>query len=459
MFAFLTCVLLLSSTTPACPPTTLAAPQLPGGRPPAPPDPRKVAEDAKKAAENAANQAKQAITGNAPPAVTPLPPPPPKNLRGGLGKGDCALVVVSADLSGKGKDDLKALYDFAEGAGASLPGKTLGDRYAEIVVLDKGNAKRNRFFDELDRLTQHYQAIDVIVHCHGDPFELVWDDVTWDVYDTAVFADADLPRNREQDLATNCGLQIVLKTNRGTWLGADGGGGSGVLATANEPKLWEKFRLLDGNGGLLNANDPVQLASSTGHFLGAETGSGGLRCDRDEPGAGETFTLVVHGTTPLRNGVQVSLKAADGRYVTVAGNAVQATAPQVGPAEKFTVDVVKQTTQRPNVRRLSAQQRSRLRGVYETACFGASHGFGWRRLGFQFVAGARGVHTDSACSFPTFLGWWHNGYSFRECVDAANRADRNRSWDAWARKQGFSGVDSQRLVRGNGGANHTTPAR
>ena len=37
-------------------------------------------------------------------------------------------MVVSADFRGKGKDDLKALYDFAEGAGADLPGKTLGDR-------------------------------------------------------------------------------------------------------------------------------------------------------------------------------------------------------------------------------------------------------------------------------------------------------------------------------------------
>lgn len=514
MLALITCIVL--SATEAVPPsmlTPLAAPQLPGGikPPPPPPDPNKVAEEARKAAEaakkateeaakkaaeeakkagnaagqaggNAANNAGTAagnaagsaakgtrevanrvgrvIAGNAPPAVTPLPPPPPKDLRGGLGKNQCAMLVVSADLSGKGKDELKALYDFAEGAGAYLPGKTLADRYAEIAVLDKGNAKLPRFFDELDRMTQKYQAVDVVIHCHGDPFELLWDDVTFDVYDLACFADPALRSGLDQQHAVESGMLVALATQGNKLVGADGGGGGAMLATATEGKLWEKLRILDLNGGALQNGDPVQIVVSDGRFLCAENGGGGaLRSNRDDAGAWETFTLGIHTTRGFGADAKVSFKTQSGAYLTVAGNEVNATGTQLGEAQKFTVRIYQraQPKQALQVRTLSPQQRGRLRLVYETACFGASHAIGWRKLGFDFVAGARGVHTDSACSFPTFLGWWHNGCSFAECVDAANRADRNQSWDAWAKKQGFSCVDSQRLLRGNGAGNYTTP--
>ncbi|MBZ0149905.1 MAG: hypothetical protein K8J09_00125, partial [Planctomycetes bacterium] len=146
----------------------------------------------------------------------------------------------------------------------------------------------------------------------------------------------------------------------------------------------------------------------------------------------------------------------NGAYVTAGAHELDARSSQIGLAQKFRVRVAAREKQRLQVRTLTPQQRGRLRLVYETACFGASHAIGWRKLGFDAVAGARGVHTDSACSFPTFLGWWHNGYSFADCVDAANRADANKSWDAWAKQQGFTGVDSRRLLRGSGGSNYTT---
>jgi hypothetical protein len=97
----------------------------------------------------------------------------------------------------------------------------------------------------------------------------------------------------------------------------------------------------------------------------------------------------------------------------------------------------------------------KLRVVYSAACYGASHIKFWTgRAGFAAAAGAEGVHTDSAASFPTFLTTWRSGYSFSETVARANRADGRRLYDIWARQNpDWRDANSNRLVYATAGAN------
>jgi len=79
------------------------------------------------------------------------------------------------------------------------------------------------------------------------------------------------------------------------------------------------------------------------------------------------------------------------------------------------------------------RRQRKLRIVYSAACYGASHASAWIDAGFAAAAGAVGVHTDSAASFPTFLNSWRSGLSFADAVDRANRADLTHAYDTWAK--------------------------
>ncbi len=96
----------------------------------------------------------------------------------------------------------------------------------------------------------------------------------------------------------------------------------------------------------------------------------------------------------------------------------------------------------PNADCELARQR-KLRAVYSAACYGKSHAVGWVAAGFAVAAGAYGVHTDSAASFPTFLSTWRSGYTFKESVERANQADGGRKYDNWAKSK-WPEADSRR---------------
>lgn len=454
--------LLLCAVLAAPDDVVATAPQLPGARPPAPPpppppaDPAKAAAEARAAAERAAAAARDAAKAASRPAVPPLSPPPARAPAGELGRADCALVVLSAELADKGNKDIKLLYDFAEGAGAYLPRDMVADRYKEIVVLDRGNAKLSSFFVTLDRLTKSYRAVDAIIHCHGEPFQLLWDDFAFDVHDAACQADATL-RSAFVAKAPSAGVQVRLgpPDSEGV-LSAKDAGGSELSIVTSTPGLAERFRIFDLDGGTLRDGDRVQVATGTGHYWVAQGGGGATwRADSDNAGQWETFFVVLPSGS-LTNRGTIGFKTQGGQYLGLDRGMPTARATAFGPRERWTVRLLSQAPDNLPVVPLTPEQRSRLRFCLETACYGSSHAPGWRKLGFQAVAGARGVHCDSACSFPTFLAWWRNGYSFAECIDAANRADRGRAWDAWARQQGFPEVDSQRLVRGLGSLDYSS---
>jgi hypothetical protein len=72
---------------------------------------------------------------------------------------------------------------------------------------------------------------------------------------------------------------------------------------------------------------------------------------------------------------------------------------------------------------LTPAERAKLRIVYSTACFGASHRGDWLTAGFKAASGAVGIHADALTSFPAFLASWVAGANFSTAVDASNGAD------------------------------------
>jgi hypothetical protein len=110
------------------------------------------------------------------------------------------------------------------------------------------------------------------------------------------------------------------------------------------------------------------------------------------------------------------------------------------------------------VSNLNATQRGKLRVVFSTACFGATHRSGWLSAGFKAASGSTGIYADSASSYPAFLAAWIIEAKFSDAVAAANAADPLRLSDnaarVWFNSQGkpekANLVNSNRVVSGSG---------
>jgi hypothetical protein len=107
---------------------------------------------------------------------------------------------------------------------------------------------------------------------------------------------------------------------------------------------------------------------------------------------------------------------------------------------------------------LTVDQRAKLRMVFSTACFGASHRLAWRAAGFKTVSGSREIYADSAASYQPFLTAWLAGVNFGLSVTAANAAGAGSPWDgiasAWYLSKGspnWQHVDSFRVTQGTTG--------
>jgi hypothetical protein len=108
---------------------------------------------------------------------------------------------------------------------------------------------------------------------------------------------------------------------------------------------------------------------------------------------------------------------------------------------------------------LTLADRAKLRMVFSTACFGASHRTAWREAGFRTVSGSRQIYADSAASYLPFLSSWALGGTFAASVTAANVAGAPSGWDqaasAWYLSRGkpveAGQIDSFRLTSGSTG--------
>lgn len=92
------------------------------------------------------------------------------------------------------------------------------------------------------------------------------------------------------------GDKVALKADSGQWVQAEGGGGPNkkLMAIASAPNSWEQFTLvdLDNPGGAVGSSDRIALRSSGGYYIVAELGGGYiLKVDRTSIGAWETFIL------------------------------------------------------------------------------------------------------------------------------------------------------------------------
>ena len=112
---------------------------------------------------------------------------------------------------------------------------------------------------------------------------------------------------------------------------------------------------------------------------------------------------------------------------------------------------------------LTVADRAKLRMVFSTACFGASHRLGWREAGFKTASGSREVYADSAASYLPFLSAWAVGGTFGASVTAANAAGLPSGWDQaaalWFAARGSqfaTQVDSFRLASGSTGLTIST---
>lgn len=112
-------------------------------------------------------------------------------------------------------------------------------------------------------------------------------------------------------------------------------------------------------------------------------------------------------------------------------------------------------------------QRHRLRAVFSTACFGASHLDAWLQAGFVVATGARGIYADGATSVPVVFRTWAARRSVEQCVQWSNSDPTRHAQDALAaRYYGWTGrpgdaarVDSTRVAGGAGAVTvETDPA-
>lgn len=161
---------------------------------------------------------------------------------------------------------------------------------------------------------------------------------------------------------------------------------------------------------------------------------------------------IVHGAAATRARLVATLKAAAARPGNRAVDLVfvtHGTTDEVvfSGGVSFTMAEVRDAIRNG----LTTAERSRLRMVFSTACFGAAHNAFWRSAGFRVVSGGRQIYADSAASYAPFLGSWAAGASFATAVAAANAADPLRVNDNAAKLiLGRTDVNSRRVVSGVG---------
>lgn len=157
----------------------------------------------------------------------------------------------------------------------------------------------------------------------------------------AALAVAALPTESAEAQPAGAGtLYIVnLKASNGQFVVAEYGGGREVKADRNAAGDWERFVVVDLNGGNLVSGDTVRLRAQNGKFVVAENGL--VKANRDTGSTWETFKIMkVGGTGPINSNDKINLQAWDNRWVCAergGGHEVKADRTAAGPWETFTL--------------------------------------------------------------------------------------------------------------------------
>lgn len=85
------------------------------------------------------------------------------------------VLLVIADLSTYGRDDLTWLYRFLERAAVAVPKLILGLAYRRVYALTGSQATAETFAGSLAEMAAdpQTQAVDVLLHLHGD-HQILW---------------------------------------------------------------------------------------------------------------------------------------------------------------------------------------------------------------------------------------------------------------------------------------------
>jgi hypothetical protein len=98
---------------------------------------------------------------------------------------------------------------------------------------------------------------------------------------------------------------------------------------------------------------------------------------------------------------------------------------------------------------IAAQQmQDKLRLLYSTACYGATHAPDFVQAGFRVASGAIGVNANSPHDYPTQLLYWGLGSPYKSALAAGNSKPLTKVFDSVARKLNFSDVNSFKEVVG-----------
>ena len=90
----------------------------------------------------------------------------------------------------------------------------------------------------------------------------------------------------------------------------------------------------------------------------------------------------------------------------------------------------------------------KLRLLYSTACYGASHALDFVRAGFRVASGAVGVNANGAHDYPTQLLYWAMGATYKSALAAGNNKLITSVYDKLARKFDFEDVNSKKIAVG-----------
>ena len=129
-----------------------------------------------------------------------------------------------------------------------------------------------------------------------------------------------------------------------------------------------------------------------------------------------------------------------------------------GSPGRLYFDDVSITTAELGQRLKAADLASRLRLLYSTACYGASHAGDFVKVGFRTSSGALAVCANGPYDFPTQLLKWGTRQTYKSTMIAGNNPVFRVIHDNAAKAMGFTDVNSEKVVEGKKYTRITTPA-
>jgi len=106
----------------------------------------------------------------------------------------------------------------------------------------------------------------------------------------------------------------------------------------------------------------------------------------------------------------------------------------------------------------AADLSNRLRLLYSTACYGASHAEDFVKAGFRTASGAIAVCANGPYEFPTQLLKWGTLQTYKSTVIAGNNPVFRIIHDNAAKMMGFTDVNSKKIIAGKKYTRITSPA-